>query len=174
MWPPWGTAPAARPVRALNRYRDALGMELPQDGANLVFRCWKRNARGLARRARLVATVFLELISEGLIVADMQNSPLANYSVCREMLPHRFVDVFETVSIIEDFYVRAIRRAAATSRRRCFLHISLCRQRSRNWRSKNVEVFLPPVTCDDANPSSIWSAFGQVVADTVGIDSQNR
>jgi len=28
------------------------------------------------------------------------------------MLPHRFVDVFETVSIIGDFYVRAIRRAA--------------------------------------------------------------
>lgn len=50
---------------ALNRYRDTLGMELPQDGANLAFRCWKRNARGLARRARLVATVFLELIGEG-------------------------------------------------------------------------------------------------------------
>lgn len=63
---------------------------------------------------------------KGLIVADMQNSPLANYSVCREMLPHRFVDVFETVSIIEDFYVRAIRRAAATSRQAMFFtHIAL-------------------------------------------------
>lgn len=50
---------------ALNRYRDTLGMELPQDGANLVFRCRKRNARGLARRTRLIATVFLVLIGEG-------------------------------------------------------------------------------------------------------------
>ena len=38
------------------------------------------------------------------------------------MLPHRFVDVFETVSIIEDFYVRAIRRAAATSRQAMFFY----------------------------------------------------
>ena len=50
---------------ALDGYRGTVGMELPQDGANLVFRCWKRDARGLARRARLVATVFLELIGEG-------------------------------------------------------------------------------------------------------------
>lgn len=33
---------------------------------------------------------------------------------------------------------------------------------------------MPPFTCGDANPSSIWSAIGQVTADTVGIDSQNR
>lgn len=49
---------------------------------------------------------------KGLMVADTRTPPLANYSVCREMLPHRFVDVFETVSIIGVFYVRAIRRAA--------------------------------------------------------------
>ena len=28
---------------------------------------------------------------------------------------------------------------------------------------------MPPFTCGDANPSSIWSAIGQVTADTVGI-----
>ena len=50
---------------ALDSHRDTVDMELPQDGARLVFRCWKRDARGLARRARLVAAVFLELIGEG-------------------------------------------------------------------------------------------------------------
>ena len=33
---------------ALNRYRDTLGMELFQNGTDLVFRCRKRDARGLA------------------------------------------------------------------------------------------------------------------------------
>lgn len=58
---------------------------------------------------------------KGLMVADTRTPPLANYSVCREMLPHRFVDVFETVSIIGDFYVRAIRRAARFPRQRLML-----------------------------------------------------
>ena len=53
---------------------------------------------------------------KGLMVADTRTPPLANYSVCREMLPHRFVDVFETVSIIGVFYVRAIRRTASLPR----------------------------------------------------------
>ena len=97
---------------ALNRYRDTLGMELFQNGTDLVFRCRKRDARGLARCARLIATILFELVGEGFDGYRHANSPLANYSVCREMLPHRFVDVFETVSIIGDFYVRAIRRAA--------------------------------------------------------------
>jgi hypothetical protein len=39
---------------------------------------------------------------------------------------------------------------------------------------KKLEYFLPPFTCGDANPSSIWSEIGQVAADTVGVDSQNR
>lgn len=63
---------------------------------------------------------------KGLIVADTRTPPLANYSVCREMLPHRFVDVFETVSIIDDFYVCAIRRAAMFPRQTMLLtHVAL-------------------------------------------------
>lgn len=98
---------------------------------------------------------------KGLIVADMQNSPLANYSVCREMLPHRFVDVFETVSIIEDFYVRAIRRAAMPhlGRQMIFYTYRFAANDRRNWRSKNVEVFyhLLPATM------RIRQVFGQLL-----------
>jgi hypothetical protein len=39
---------------------------------------------------------------------------------------------------------------------------------------KKLKYFLPPFICEDANPSSIWSEIGQVAADTVGVDSQNR
>ena len=58
---------------------------------------------------------------KGLMAADTRTPPLVNYSVCREMLPHRFVDVTETVSIIGEFYVCAIRRAAAFSRQALYL-----------------------------------------------------
>lgn len=97
---------------ALNRYRDTLGMELFQNGTDLVFRCRKRDARGLADARDSSRPYSSNSSVKGLMVADTRTPPLANYSVCREMLSHRFVDVFETVSIIGDFYVRAIRRAA--------------------------------------------------------------
>ena len=105
----------------LDGHRNTVDMELPQDSAHLVFRCRKRNARSLARRARLVAAVFLELIGEGFDGCRHADSPLANYSVCREMLPHRFVDVFETASIIEVFYAHAIRRTAEFPRQAMLL-----------------------------------------------------
>ena len=50
---------------ALNRHRDTLGMELFQNGADLVLHCRKRDARGLARCARLIATILFELVGEG-------------------------------------------------------------------------------------------------------------
>ena len=58
---------------------------------------------------------------KGLMVADTRTPPLANYSVCREMLPHRFTDMFETVSIIDVFNVRAIRRTVEFSRQATLL-----------------------------------------------------
>ena len=62
---------------ALNRYRDMLGMELSQDSADLVLRCRKRDARRLARCARFVATVFFELVGEGLDGCRHANSPFS-------------------------------------------------------------------------------------------------
>jgi hypothetical protein len=91
------------------------------------------------------------------------------------MLPHRFVDVFETVSIIGDFYVRAIRRTARLPRQTMLLtHMAPPSPTARLSLEKKLEYFLPPFTCGDTNPSSIWSGIGQVAADTVGVDSQNR
>ena len=62
---------------ALNRYRDTLGMELSQNGADLVFRRRKRDARGLARCARLIATILFELVGEGFNGCRHANSPFS-------------------------------------------------------------------------------------------------
>ena len=62
---------------ALNRYRDTLGMELFQNGTDLVFRCRKRDARGLARCARLIATILFELVGEGFDGCRHANSPFS-------------------------------------------------------------------------------------------------
>ena len=61
----------------LDRYRDMLGMELPQNGADLVLRCRKRDARRLARCARFIATIFFELVAEGFDGCRHANSPFS-------------------------------------------------------------------------------------------------
>ena len=62
---------------ALNRYRNTLGMELFQNGTDLVFRCRKRDARGLARCARFIAAILFELVGEGFDGCRHANSPFS-------------------------------------------------------------------------------------------------
>ena len=62
---------------ALNRYRDTLGMELFQNGTDLVFRCRKRDARCFARCARFIAAILFELVGEGFDGYRHANSPFS-------------------------------------------------------------------------------------------------
>ncbi len=61
----------------LDRYRNMLGMELSQNGADFVLRCRKRDARRLARCARFIATIFFELVAEGFDGCRHANSPFS-------------------------------------------------------------------------------------------------
>ena len=61
----------------LDRYRNMLGMELSQNGADFVLRCRKRDARRLARCARFIATIFFELDAEGFDGCRHANSPFS-------------------------------------------------------------------------------------------------
>lgn len=175
MWPPWGTAPAARPVRA---------------PWTVIGTCSAWSFRRMARTSSsVVGNEILDASPDvrdssrpyssnsslkGLMAADTQTPPLVNYSICREMLPHRFVDVTETVSIIGEFYVCAIRQAAAFSRQALYLTRSFPSLPCMQLALEKLEIFLASLTCGDVNPSSIWSEIGQVAADTVGIDSQSQ
>ena len=95
---------------------------------------------------------------KGLMVADTRTPPLANYSVCREMLLHRFVDVFETVSIIGDFYVRAIRRAAGFPRQTMLLtHMAPPSLTARLPLEKSWSIFCRLLPAE----TPIRQAFGQ-------------
>ena len=62
---------------ALNRYRDTLGMELFQNGTDLVFRRRKRDARCFARCARFIAAILFELVGEGFDGCRHANSPFS-------------------------------------------------------------------------------------------------
>ena len=143
MWPPWGTAPAARPVRA---------------PWTVIGTCSAWSFRRMARTSSsVVGNEILDASPDvrdssrpyssnsslkGLMAADTRTPPLVNYSVCREMLPHRFVDVTETVSIIGEFYVCAIRRTATFSRQTLYLTRPSHRSHAHNWRSKKLEIFF--------------------------------
>ena len=74
------------------------------------------------------------------------------------MLPHRFVDVFETVSINGDFYVRAIRQVAGFLRQTMFLtHIALPPATTQLSLEKSLSIFYRLLPAE----ISIRQAFGQ-------------
>jgi hypothetical protein len=74
------------------------------------------------------------------------------------MLPHRFVDVFETVSIIGDFYVRAIRRTARLPRQTMLLtHMAPPSPTARLSLEKSWSIFCRLLPAE----TPIRQAFGQ-------------
>jgi hypothetical protein len=80
------------------------------------------------------------------------------------MLPHRFVDVFETASIIEVFYAHAIRRTAEFPRQAMLLTHIVPPPAIEKCRSKKVEVFFTALYlrgCQSVKHLvSFWSSCG--------------